>query len=398
MTLFILLPLASLFLTLLMSPAGSQIISPAVEDLMNRNADFGARLYRAVASRTDDNVFLSPFAVSTGMLALVSGTSGPTQNELLQGLTLTGLDPQTMPDLFHTLRNMVLQTSPSTNFQQGMAVFPDQSFQVPVSYQDLVQMKFGGKAQSLSYTTPADAIDTINRWVQNQSRSQIQDVLTTLDRQTQLLVVSAASYQIRFSPPFNSTFTQNERFYVDRYHVVMVPMMFRADKYFLAYDRSVKAGVLKLPMADGAAMLVVLPDEDVDVTAVEEDVTSEKIQAWIRQLKKTKLEVQLPVFLLERSYSLKDVLQTLHITQVFQHDADLRNMGGATGTNLNQVYHVSAIVVNESGDDDSSGGGFTVFSSPPPRLTFNRPFIFIIYQQSTNSLLFMGRVTNPTQK
>lgn len=92
---------------------------------------------------------------------------------------------------------------------------------------------------------------------------------------------------MRFSPSFNSSLTQDERFFVDKYHVVMVPMMFRADKYFLAYDGGVKAGVLKLPMADGAAMLVVLPDEDVDVTAVEEEVTSEKIRAWIRRLKKT---------------------------------------------------------------------------------------------------------------
>lgn len=83
------------------------------------------------------------------------------------------------------------------------------------------------------------------------------------------------------------SFTQDERFYVDKYNVVMVPMMFRADKYFLAYDRSLKVGVLKLPMADGTAMLVLLPDEDVDITAVEEEVTAEKISAWIAQLKKT---------------------------------------------------------------------------------------------------------------
>lgn len=91
----------------------------------------------------------------------------------------------------------------------------------------------------------------------------------------------------RFSPSFNSSFTQDERFYVDKYQVVMVPMMFRADKYFLAYDRLLKVGVLKLPMADGTAMLIVFPDENVDVIDVEEEVTGEKIQAWIRQLKKT---------------------------------------------------------------------------------------------------------------
>lgn len=62
---------------------------------------------------------------------------------------------------------------------------------------------------------------------------------------------------------------------MDRYHVVMVPMMFRADKYFLAYDRLLKVGVLKLPMADGTAMLVLLPDEDVDISTIEEEVTGE---------------------------------------------------------------------------------------------------------------------------
>lgn len=74
---------------------------------------------------------------------------------------------------------------------------------------------------------------------------------------------------------------------MDRYHVVMTSMMFRADKFFLAYDRALKTGLLKLPMTEGAAMLVVFPDADVDVTVVEEQVTSEKIQTWIQQLKKT---------------------------------------------------------------------------------------------------------------
>lgn len=74
---------------------------------------------------------------------------------------------------------------------------------------------------------------------------------------------------------------------MDKYQVVMVPMMLRADKYFLAYDRLLKVGVLNLPMSDGTAMLVVLPDEDVDIIDVEDEVTGEKIRAWIRQLKKT---------------------------------------------------------------------------------------------------------------
>lgn len=169
------------------------------------------------------------------------------------------------------------------------------------------------------------------------------------------------------------------------------------------------------------------------------------------------MEVQLPRFLLERSYSLRDALQTLNITRVFQDDADITNMGEAKGPKLSQVseedqtfgisdadfrshqtnhiwsvclalmelrqrvqrrigisdyvmlcdlifrifpqvYHKSVISVDESGDDTVVGGGVTTFATPPPRLTFNRPFIFIIYQESTGSLLFIGRVSDPTQK
>ncbi|XP_039982111.1 serpin peptidase inhibitor, clade A (alpha-1 antiproteinase, antitrypsin), member 10a [Xiphias gladius] len=391
-------PLPLVLLLLLLSPVSSQTVNPSVEDLTNRNSDFATRLYRAVASRTDDNIFLSPFTLSTGLMALLSATNGPTQDQLLQGLTLTGLDPKTLPDLFQTLRTVVLQGGEAMNLRQGVAILPAQSFQVSSSYLDLVQTKFGGNAQSLAYTAPQEAVDTINRWAREQTGDQVQELVTNLDPQTQLLLATTASYQSLFSPSFNSSLSQDERFYVDKYHVVMVTMMFRADKYFLAYDHSVKVGVLKLPMRNGMAMLVILPDEDVDVATVEEEVTAEKIQAWIKQLKKTKLEVQLPRFLLERSYSLKDVLETLNITQVFQEDADITNMGGAKGPRLSQVFHKSTISVDDRSDDIAAGGRVSVFATLPPRLTINRPFIFIIYQQNTGSLLFMGRVVDPTKK
>lgn len=388
------LPLSLVGLVLL-SYASS--LDPSLEDLTNRNTDFAARLYRAVSSRTDVNVFLSAFTLSTGLSALLSSTGGLTQDQLLQGLSLTGLDPQTLPDLFQNLQTVVLQEGVALKLRQGVAVFPDQGFPVSSSYLNLVQTKFGGEAQNLAFSVPQEATDTINRWAQDKTGDQVQELVINLDPQTQLLLATVASYQIRFSPAFNSTLTQDERFYVDRYHVVMVPMMFRAGKYFLAYDRSLKVGVLKLPMADGAAMLVLLPDEGVDIIDIEEALTAEKIQAWIRQLKKTKLEVQLPRFLLERSYTLRDVLQTLDITQVFQDDAVI-NMGEDKGPKLTQVYHKSVMSVDESTDGVTTGGGDSVFSTLPPRLTINRPFIFIIYHQTTGSMLFMGRVIDPTRK
>lgn len=90
-------PVLLVGLLALLGLASSQTVSPSVEGLSNKNADFAARLYRAIAKRTDDNVFLSPLALSTVLSALLSSTSGQTRDQLLQGLTLTGLDPQMLP-------------------------------------------------------------------------------------------------------------------------------------------------------------------------------------------------------------------------------------------------------------------------------------------------------------
>ncbi|XP_003971497.1 protein Z-dependent protease inhibitor-like [Takifugu rubripes] len=388
-------PLLSLLLPgfLLLGLASPAITDGSLEKLTNGNTDFAAKLYQAVASRTDDNVCLSTFALSTALSALLSATSGPTQEQLLQGLGLTGLDAQMLPELFQNLRTAI-QPGNITNLKQAVALLPSHNFEVSASLRELVQTKFGGYMPSLKYTDQAEAISTINRWAQDQTGDQIQQVVTAVDAQTELLLATVSYYKTQFSPLFNASLTQDERFYVNKYVVVMVPMMFRADKYFLAYDRSLKVGVLKLPMGDSMAMLVVLPDEDVDIIVVEEKVTGEKIRGWIRQLKKTKLEVQLPRFMLEKSYALRDVLQTLNMNKMFQDDADIIEMG-SKGPKLTQVYQKSAVFVGDSRDEVATAGGASTFSYPPPRLTINRPFLFIIYHQTIGSVLFMGRVTNP---
>lgn len=91
--------LSLILLLVLLSPVSSQNIDPSVQDLISRNADFAARLYRAIASRTDDNVFLSSLTVSAGLMALLSATNGETRDQLQQGLTLTGLDLQALPGM-----------------------------------------------------------------------------------------------------------------------------------------------------------------------------------------------------------------------------------------------------------------------------------------------------------
>ncbi|XP_077442895.1 leukocyte elastase inhibitor-like [Stigmatopora argus] len=351
------------------------------------NWDFSTRLYRALAGRTDGNVAVAADAVSRGLAALLAGAAGATREQLREALGPPDSEPPNLP-------------GDGLNMKRGLALFAGPDTQVSAKYTDEFQGKYEGAVKSLDTGAPQDAVDAVNAWVRQEIGEQAKDLVSVLDPGTRLLLATAASYQGRFRLPFNASATQDERFYVDKYHVVTTPMMFRADKYFLAYDRALKTGVLKLPMTDGAAMLLALPDDGVDVGDVEEEMTWEKIRIWIGQLKKTKLEVQLPRFTLERSYFLGDVLRTLGVLQVFQDDADLSNMGAPQGAKVSQVLHKAVVSMDESGGGENpAGGGGGGPSGPRPRLTVNRPFLFVVYHESHGGVpLLLGRLRDPTEK
>ncbi|KAM9798319.1 LOW QUALITY PROTEIN: protein Z-dependent protease inhibitor-like [Neosynchiropus ocellatus] len=382
-----------------------------VQDMSNRNNHFAARLFQALAARTDENVLLSPYPLFTGLSALTAATSGPDEERLLRALGLAGLDPRAVPDLFQSLRSAMLPADPPAALKQGMAIFHAENVQMPDGVVESVPSKYGGKIQTLQYSSPHEAVDSINRWAQGQAGDQVQDVVATVDTSTQLTLATAASYQTSFSPAFNSSLTLDERFYVDKYHVVMVPMMLAAGKYFLAYDPTVQVGILQLQMADGKAMLILLPDEDVDIGSVEEEVTAEKIQSWTRRLKKTKLEVQLPRFMLQQSLFLREVLKALGITRLFPEDEGIKatlvslDLSASAMSASSGVFHacgaclqvVSKTVLRADERSDVAPAA-TVFRTLPPRLTVNRPFVFIVYDQSTGGVLLIGRVVDPTQK
>lgn len=95
-------------LLLLLGPVSSETVNPAILDLISRNSDFAVRMFRAVSSRTDDNVLLSPFGLSAGLMALLSSTEGQTREQLQQGLTLNGLNIQDLPGQFRIKAGLVL--------------------------------------------------------------------------------------------------------------------------------------------------------------------------------------------------------------------------------------------------------------------------------------------------
>ncbi|KAJ8269920.1 hypothetical protein GJAV_G00108280 [Gymnothorax javanicus] len=364
--------------------------SSDVADLAFRNADFAMNLYREIASASDDNVFFSPLSVSLALAALSTGAQGTTREKILQGLSLASLEqegqPELIPELFQKLlgevtQNAVLQFNPAT------AVFARQPPEA--AFSDVIKKYFGVDTRQVDFGNERLSKTSINDYVRGMTGDKVTEIVGSVDQQAMLMLISSIFFQGNWGVPFSANFTQEERFFVSKYSTVQVPMMFSSNKYYLAYDPSFKLGVLKLPYQGGVAMLVLLPDKEVDYTSIDEVVNGERFIGWVKKLKKTNLEVQLPRFSLEQSYAMKTVLPAMGITNLFE-DADLSGVS-KENLNLSEMLHKAAIEVKESGSSTLEGAA-------PPRLTINRPFLFVIYHEATLCPLFMGRVINPTTK
>ncbi|KAM9777613.1 protein Z-dependent protease inhibitor [Neosynchiropus ocellatus] len=377
-------------------------LNATVQDLAFKNTDFAMNLYRRISSYHDRNIFFSPLSVSTSFAALSAGAGGVTRREILTGLNLHHLEkveqPELMPELFRQLQENITRNG-SLGMDQDMALFLKESFSVEENFQQNMKTYFNAEVKNLNFSDSQESVRLINSFIQQKTDGRVKEMLSEVDPLTQLMLVNTIFFQGRWQKPFNSKFTEKKQFHIDSYNIVDVPMMFLEDKFYNMEDHVLGARVLKLPYQEGVSMLILLPNKGVDYTVIDDEINARRFLGWIRKLQKFKVEVQMPKFMLEQSYLLHVLLPELGISSVFSDSANLTKIYKDGGIKVSEVLHKAMIEVDESGTTAAAATtvGITPYSLPS-LFCVNRPFFFFIYHEDTNSLLFMGRVIDPTKK
>ncbi|XP_011615590.2 protein Z-dependent protease inhibitor isoform X2 [Takifugu rubripes] len=378
-----------------------QLPSATISDLSFKNMDFAMNLYRTISSFHDKNIFFSPLSISTSFAALLMASDGVTYKEILEGLNLHQLEQagqlDLIPGLFKLLNNNITQNG-SLRLDQGMALFMHPKFRVEKTFQDQLKTFFDADIKSVNFTNTRGSVKFINEYIKRKSHDKISNMVSSLDPMTGLMLTNTIFFQGSWELPFNPNITVNAPFYIDNYSVVQVPMMFLEDKFYMMVDTFLGVKVLKLPYKEGVSMLIVLPNKNVDYTETDDEITADRIFRWTKMLRKVKLEVHLPKFKMEHSYSLHEILPDMGMASVFDDSANLSKLSKDQGIKVSEVLHKAVIEVDETGTTAAAATiiGITPFSLPRT-FTVNRPFFFFIYHEKTNCMLFMGRVIDPTK-
>jgi len=391
------------------TPAGS---SPPADDPGNvtaGNTQFAFDLYRQLAADpqyTDQNLFFSPYSISSALAITYEGARGTTADEIRTVLHLPANDTLRREG-FSAIDAGLNHGDANYTLRTANALWAEKTYPFLPEYIDVAERWYGANATNLDFAgNPEGSRQTINQWVEGETEDKIKDLLPagSIDSMTALVITNAVYFKGTWVKQFDANETREETFRVGPDKTVPVPMMHRTDEDAVyGYTETDTLQVLEMPYAHESgselAMLVLLPVGD-NLTAAEEVLDAEKIADLRQSLVRERVNVSFPKFTLDTEYSLPGPLAAMGMPTAFSMDADFSGMDGTENLFVSGVVHKAFVDVNEEGTEAAAATGVVVGikSARPetvPVFRADHPFVFLITEKDSGTILFVGRVVNP---
>lgn len=379
-------------------PEAAAVYAAAQSELVEGNTAFALDLYRAL-SQQDGNLFFSPYSISLALAMTYSGARGETETQMRDALWFT-LPQRVLHPAFHGLDTDLMQRADDTEGVQlsianalwGQHGYPflwdfrstlAESYDAPLSLTDFVD-------------APEEARTQINDWVSDRTNGKIEDLMKpeTITSLTRLVLANAIHFKGTWKLQFDEEQTTAAPFHRLDGSQVDVPMM-RMEGHF-PYAAGSDFHAIELPYAgDALSMVILLPEEGM-FEEFEADLAVERLNAILAQMYSGKVLLAMPRFELTSEFSLADTLTRLGMPDAFTGAADFSGMDGTSNLFIGHVAHKAYVSVNEEGTEAAAATGVSMVLSMPAAMTIDHPFIFLIRDSETGTILFMGRVLDPS--
>ncbi|XP_036062123.1 kallistatin [Onychomys torridus] len=371
------------------------------------NANFAFRFYHLIASQNSrQNIFFSPLSISFALAMLSIGAGGDTQTQILEGLgfNLTKLSLPEIHEGFRLVQHRLGHPSTELSTKVGNVLILSQDLQLLSDFVSATKASYDSQVLRSNFRDTEATTRLINNYVKEKTHGKIRDLVSGLRPDERMVLVNYIFFQGLWKKPFPPSKGFVGDFYVDENTVVKVPMMLQDDQqHWYLDDRHVPCTVLRMDYKNDAVAFFILPQKG-KMKEVEQVLSPDMLTRWNCLLQKRyfyrKLSLQFPKFSISNSYALDEILPGLGFQDLFTHHADFSHINQDEKLKLSKAFHKAVLDVNEAGTEAAASTGVSAmfFSAKPKKrvLVFNQPFFAVIYSTSTQNILFMGKVFNPT--
>ena len=356
---------------------------------------FPTQFYKVLAAAQQDRNFtFSPYSISQAFQLALLGARGETRKEIE-----VAVEP--MPELSDTTPG---DEKSASKVVVANRIWLQKGAPIENSYLEESKAKLKATPGLVDFVHHPDlATATINKWVAGQTEGKIQNLIppSTLNDRSRVVLTNAIYFKAPWEHPFIPGDSFDDDFILTSGRKARVPFMHEHKHLYYADDGRVQ--VLQLPYAGYRyAMMLVLPREGKTLGEIEQSLSPAMLTGWEQQLKSADVRVALPRFRFDSSFLLNDALKKLGVHRAFvSGEADFSGIDGSKDLYIAQVFHKAYLSVDEAGTEAAAATaihmGALAMQEPakPKEFTANHPFLFLIEDMTSKTILFIGRLNNP---
>ncbi|XP_029965653.1 alpha-1-antitrypsin homolog [Salarias fasciatus] len=372
--------------------------SYACHKLSEPNAEFALALYKKLDAHTEagKNIFYSPISISAALSMLSSGARGDTRSQLMSTLGYAALNQTQVDDGYEHFFHVLEHQQANQQLDVGNVVAVRTGFQPSQQFVADIKQHYVGELHNVDFANPKEAVAQMNKLIASKTHDKIKDMVKDLDPGTIMVLLNYVYFRGQWEHLFDANLTSKEDFHVDESTTVQVDMMKRTGHYDIYEDNDNHTTVVRLPYKGNTSMIIVLPDEG-KMKEVEDGFTMERFQHWTQSFFKKIVDLSMPKFSISAEASLEQILQELGVTDAFSVAADFSGLSQDIKLIVSKVSHQAVLSVDETGTE--AAGTTTIElgrNSSLGSVNLNRPFLVFIVDSSTETILFMGKINNPT--
>ncbi len=375
----------------------------ASKQVADSNNLFAFQLYKHI-NKHGENLFFSPFSISAAMAMTYTGARNETAKQISHTLHFNSEAKHFMGGFKNMMEAIESDTLTDTanHIQLDMAnsMWIADSLHIRPMYAELMQSIYHTEARKISFAD-SGARNTINKWVENRTNDKIKELISpgTVDASTKLVLVNALYFNAKWATAFSKHYTLREPFYVSKHDSVMAETMNMTQTFNYYEDKELQA--IESPYkGEKLSMVVFLPKERTGINKMEKTLGYHYYNKVIDSMYRKKVKLALPKFNTTDQIDIRKVLEEMGVQNPFTAKADFSAMTDEP-LYIDKIFHKAFIKVAEEGTEAASATAVTMSKSmvadPSTLAVFyaNHPFIFVVKDNTTGCILFMGKITNP---
>jgi len=370
---------------------------------------FGVDLLSQLTGKDNENEVFSPYSISTALSMVYEGAVRQTAQQIESVLNLPESDKQRRESVLATYQS--LQSDSEYELSVANGSWTEQTFRIKDQFMSTIQDYYRSQVASADFVTRSNRErKRINSWVADKTEEKITDLFpkSAIDKNTKLVLANAVYFNGQWEVGFDESNTFEADFYIGESSTTTVDMMSRTDEAAeFGFMQNDTLKMLRMPYRGGDLSAVfVLPKQEDGISDLVDNLNAESLRSWKEQLQSQQVNTYIPKFTLETEYDLSSILKQMDITNVF--DKNSANLSGIAGKNVDSSPVISAmkhkvfVKVDETGTEAAAATGVSgnavttsVNNQPDTEFRADHPFIFVIQDDRTDNIIFMGKVINP---